>query len=78
LGTAARASRGGEHDPGDPGDPGDGQVLVEVRAVGVSVWDVKSYGVDFSGDLTLEAAKAADRPTECEQRTEVLTPGHAA
>ena len=26
----------------DPGAPGDGQVLVEVRAIGVNAWDVKN------------------------------------
>jgi NADPH2:quinone reductase len=33
----------------DPGRPGAGQVLVEVRAVGVNAWDVKSYSVGSSG-----------------------------
>src|SRR3954452_9045772 len=27
----------------DPGQPGEGQALVEVRAIGVNAWDVKSY-----------------------------------
>ena len=27
----------------DPGEPGEGEVLVEVKAIGVNAWDVKSY-----------------------------------
>src|SRR3954452_11057078 len=27
----------------DPGQPGEGQALVQVRAIGVNAWDVKSY-----------------------------------
>ena len=34
----------------DPGAPGDGQVLVEVRAIGVNAWDVKSYSGTVSDD----------------------------
>ncbi len=34
----------------DPGDPGDGQALVEVRAIGVNAWDVKSYSGDAGDD----------------------------
>src|SRR4051795_544902 len=34
----------------DPGEPGDGQVLVEVRAVGVNAWDVKSYSGTVGDD----------------------------
>jgi NADPH:quinone reductase len=34
----------------DPGDPGEGQVLVEVRAIGVNAWDVKSYSGTVGDD----------------------------
>lgn len=34
----------------DPGRPGDGEVLVEVRAVGVNAWDVKSYSGTVGDD----------------------------
>src|SRR3954466_4724463 len=34
----------------DPGQPGAGQVLVEVRAVGVNAWDVKSYSGTVGND----------------------------
>ena len=34
----------------DPGEPGEGQVLVEVRAVGVNAWDVKSYSGTVGDD----------------------------
>ena len=34
----------------DPGAPGDGQVLVEVRAIGVNAWDVKSYSGTVGDD----------------------------
>ncbi len=34
----------------DPGGPGEGQVLVEVRAVGVNAWDVKSYSGTVGDD----------------------------
>ena len=34
----------------DPGEPGAGQVLVEVRAVGVNAWDVKSYSGSVGDD----------------------------
>ena len=34
----------------DPGPPGDGEVLVEVRAIGVNAWDVKSYGGQVGDD----------------------------
>jgi NADPH:quinone reductase-like Zn-dependent oxidoreductase len=34
----------------DPGQPGAGQVLVEVRAVGVNAWDVKSYSGSVGDD----------------------------
>ncbi|HEX5090755.1 MAG TPA: NADP-dependent oxidoreductase [Nocardioides sp.] len=34
----------------DPGQPGEGQALVEVRAVGVNAWDVKSYSGDVGDD----------------------------
>jgi NADPH:quinone reductase-like Zn-dependent oxidoreductase len=34
----------------DPGEPGDGQVLVEVRAIGVNAWDVKSYSGTVGDD----------------------------
>jgi NADPH:quinone reductase-like Zn-dependent oxidoreductase len=35
----------------DPGQPGPGQVLIDVRAIGVNAWDVKSYsGGDFGED----------------------------
>jgi NADPH2:quinone reductase len=34
----------------DPGDPGPGQVLVEVRAIGVNAWDVKSYSGSAGDD----------------------------
>jgi len=34
----------------DPGQPGDGQVLVEVRAIGVNAWDVKSYSGTVGDD----------------------------
>jgi NADPH:quinone reductase-like Zn-dependent oxidoreductase len=33
----------------DPGEPGEGQVLVDVRAIGVNAWDVKSYSAGVSG-----------------------------
>jgi NADPH:quinone reductase-like Zn-dependent oxidoreductase len=32
----------------DPGAPGDGQVLVDVKAVGVNAWDVKSYSAQLN------------------------------
>jgi len=34
----------------DPGQPGEGQVLVEVRAIGVNAWDVKSYSGTVGND----------------------------
>jgi len=34
----------------DPGPPGDGQALVEVRAIGVNAWDVKSYSGTVGDD----------------------------
>ncbi len=34
----------------DPGEPGEGQVLVEVRAIGVNAWDVKSYSGTVGDD----------------------------
>ena len=34
----------------DPGGPGEGQVLVEVRAIGVNAWDVKSYSGTVGND----------------------------
>ncbi len=34
----------------DPGEPGAGQVLVEVRAIGVNAWDVKSYSGTVGDD----------------------------
>src|SRR5207342_2732799 len=34
----------------DPGAPGDGQVLVDVRAIGVNAWDVKSYSGTVGDD----------------------------
>ena len=34
----------------DPGEPGDGQVLVDVRAIGVNAWDVKSYSGTVGDD----------------------------
>ena len=34
----------------DPGSPGDDQVLVEVRAIGVNAWDVKSYSGTVGDD----------------------------
>lgn len=34
----------------DPGEPGEGQVLVDVRAVGVNAWDVKSYSGTVGDD----------------------------
>lgn len=35
----------------DPGEPGTGEVLIDVRAIGVNAWDVKSYsGGDFGED----------------------------
>jgi NADPH:quinone reductase len=34
----------------DPGEPGPGQVLVEVRAIGVNAWDVKSYSGSVGDD----------------------------
>ena len=34
----------------DPGSPGEGQALVEVRAVGVNAWDVKSYSGTVGDD----------------------------
>ena len=34
----------------DPGAPGEGQVLVEVRAIGVNAWDVKSYSGTVGDD----------------------------
>ena len=34
----------------DPGGPGEGQVLVEVRAIGVNAWDVKSYSGTVGDD----------------------------
>jgi NADPH:quinone reductase len=34
----------------DPGPPGEGQVLVEVRAIGVNAWDVKSYSGTVGDD----------------------------
>ena len=34
----------------DPGEPGEGQVLVEVRAIGVNAWDVKSYSGSVGDD----------------------------
>jgi NADPH:quinone reductase-like Zn-dependent oxidoreductase len=34
----------------DPGPPGEGQALVEVRAIGVNAWDVKSYSGDAGDD----------------------------
>ena len=34
----------------DPGPPGAGEVLVQVRAVGVNAWDVKSYSGDVGDD----------------------------
>jgi NADPH2:quinone reductase len=34
----------------DPGAPGEGQVLVEVRAIGVNAWDVKSYSGSAGDD----------------------------
>src|SRR4051794_7509201 len=36
-----------EHDPGPPGEE---QALVEVRAIGVNAWDVKSYSGDAGDD----------------------------
>jgi NADPH2:quinone reductase len=34
----------------DPGQPGEGQALVEVRAIGVNAWDVKSYSGTVGDD----------------------------
>jgi NADPH:quinone reductase-like Zn-dependent oxidoreductase len=34
----------------DPGEPGAGEVLVEVRAIGVNAWDVKSYSGTVGDD----------------------------
>lgn len=34
----------------DPGQPGEGQVLVDVRAVGVNAWDVKCYSGSVGDD----------------------------
>jgi NADPH:quinone reductase len=34
----------------DPGEPGEGQVLVDVRAVGVNAWDLKSYSGSVGDD----------------------------
>jgi NADPH2:quinone reductase len=34
----------------DPGRPGEGEVLVEVRAIGVNAWDVKSYSGTVGDD----------------------------
>ncbi len=34
----------------DPGLPGEGEVLVEVRAIGVNAWDVKSYSGTVGDD----------------------------
>jgi NADPH2:quinone reductase len=34
----------------DPGRPGEGQVLVDVRAIGVNAWDVKSYSGSVGDD----------------------------
>jgi len=34
----------------DPGGPGEAQVLVEVRAIGVNAWDVKSYSGTVGDD----------------------------
>jgi NADPH2:quinone reductase len=34
----------------DPGPPAEGQVLVEVRAIGVNAWDVKSYSGTVGDD----------------------------
>lgn len=34
----------------DPGRPGEGEVLVEVRAIGVNAWDVKSYSGTVGAD----------------------------
>ena len=34
----------------DPGEPGDGQLLVDVRAIGVNAWDVKSYSGTVGDD----------------------------
>ena len=34
----------------DPGQPGKGKVLIDVRAIGVNAWDVKSYSGQFGDD----------------------------
>src|SRR5690349_1023118 len=34
----------------DPGRPGEGEALIEVRAVGVNAWDVKSYSGSVGDD----------------------------
>jgi NADPH:quinone reductase-like Zn-dependent oxidoreductase len=34
----------------EPGEPGEGEVLVEVRAIGVNAWDLKSYSGTVGDD----------------------------
>ncbi|WP_298508800.1 NADP-dependent oxidoreductase [uncultured Nocardioides sp.] len=37
-------------EPAEPGEPGPDEVLVEVRAIGVNAWDVKSYSGSVGDD----------------------------